>query len=252
MNQRPPYPILCIHPLKNDGLQGYFPIGFWLLFRTKQWNFGRVFTVYLYFDPYLSCRIILKKPMGGPPDRWWPRWCRFNSFQFRARSVGNHFRYMKPSLAPQWEEKKNAPSLAKEGEKSDSHYVLPMHVCVCMRACMHLCYLCVYLSFYLSICASLLWCIPASPAKLKYSPDKRWWGAFDPSSKHHFSPGYVSFLGVMGKSEHFLDPSQKKTCNHTLLISTLPRIYQKIPKQNSAKMLIKCQSAAASTLNNHP
>ena len=187
--------------------------------------------------------------MGGPPDRWWPSM----SFQFTPvsgsmrPSVGNHFRYMmhfwidimreKPSLAPH--EKTKRTKFGKGGWKislpmmKSDFSLCPPHACMCMYVCMHASMLSVCLSIFLSIhlCISAL--VHSSiPCKTEIFADKRWWGAFDPSSKQHFSPGYVwTFFGP---------PPKKNLQSYPCWFQHFPEFIRKSP----SRMLPRCSSNA--------
>lgn len=153
--------------------------------------------------------------MGGPPDRWWPRWCRFNSFQFRARSVGNHFRYMKPSLAPH--EKTKRTKFGKGGWKislpmmKSDFSLCPSHACMCMYVCMHASMLSVCLSIFLSIhlCISAL--VHSSiPCKTEIFARQKVMGRVRSFFQAAFFTRICQFLGCNGEVWTFFGPPQKK------------------------------------------
>lgn len=223
MNQRPPYPILCIHPrkfniapFKNDGLQGYFPIGFWLLFRTKQWNFGRVFTVYLYFDPYLSCSKILKNLWGGLPIGGGPGDVVSIHSSFGLDPLEIISAIWSQVWHPMRRQKKTHQVWQRRVKNLTPHDEIWLFImsfpCMYLYVCVHAC---IYVSVCLSIFLSIHLCISALvhtsiPCKTEIFARQKVMGRVRSFFQASFFTRICQFLGCNGEVWTFFGHPQKK------------------------------------------
>ena len=215
--------------------------------------------MYLYFDTYLSCRKILKNLWGGLPIGGGEGDVVSSHSSFGLdplESVASYDAFLdryhegEAKFGTPWEDKthqvwqRRVKNLTPHDEIWLFIMSFPcMYVYVCVHACMHAC---IYVSVCLSIFLSNHLCISALvhtsiPCKTEIFARQKVMGGVRSFFQTSFFTRICQFLGCNREVWTFFGPPpKKKTCNHTLLISTLPRIYQKIP----SRILPRCSSNA--------